>query len=131
MKGITVRAKDIPGAENVRADWESRRRLDPVTGGWIPLVDLFAVRHNTQLPPYFNFKPDLGAVAVDAFAQDWLDLTMYVFPPFLMVGRCLQKTREEKVEKVVIVGPLWKSQAWYHPRKHQQSLAFFTSRRIC
>ena len=73
----------------------------------------------------------LQAVAVDAFAQDWLDLTMYVFPPFLMVGRCLQKTREEKVEKIVIVGPLWRSQAWYHPRKHQQSLAFFTSQRIC
>ena len=29
VKGITVRAKDIPGAENVRADRESRCRPDP------------------------------------------------------------------------------------------------------
>ena len=81
---------------------------------WGPLqVDLFAARHNAQLPQYFSFKPDPGAVAVDPFAQDWLNLTPYAFPPFLMVGRCLQKIREEKVEKAVIVTPLWRSQAWY------------------
>ena len=69
-------------------------------------MDLFTVRHNAQLPQYFSFKPDPGAVAVDAFAQDWSSLTPYVFPPFLMVGRYLQKIREEKVEKAVIVTPL-------------------------
>ena len=68
-----------------------------------------------QLPQYFSFKPDPGTVAVDAFAQDWSNLTPYAFPPFLMVGRCLQKIREEKVKKAVIVTPLWRSQAWYPP----------------
>ena len=125
-KGITVRAEHIPGVENVRADRELRRRPDPsdwrmdskvvmqIFNRWGLLqVDLFAARHNAQLPQYFSFKPDPGAVAVDAFAQDWSNLTPYAFPPFLMVGRCLQKIREEKVEKAVIVSPLWRSQAWY------------------
>ena len=110
-KGITVRAEHIPGVENVRADRESRRRSDPsdwrmdskvflqIFNRWGPLqVDLFAARHNAQLPQYFSFKSDPGAVAVDAFAQDWSNLTPYTFPPFLMVGRCLQKIWEEKVE---------------------------------
>ena len=119
-KGITVRGEHTPGVENVRTD-----RI-PATGGWIPIVflqifnrwgplqvDLSAARHNAQLLQYFTFKTDPGAVAVDAFAQDWSNLTPYAFPPFLMVGRCLQKIREEKVEKAVIVTPLWRSQAWY------------------
>ena len=76
-------------------------------------MDLFVARHNAQLPQYLNFKPDPGAVAVDTFGQDWSSLTLYVFPPFLMVGRYLQKIREDKVEKAVIVTPLWRSQAWY------------------
>ena len=85
--------------ENVRADWESRCRPD--TSNWrmdsnvfqqifnqwgLLQVDLFAVRHNAQLPWYFSFKPDLGAVA---FIQDWAGLTLYAFPPFLMVGNSL------------------------------------------
>ena len=122
-KGITVGAEHIPGVENIRADRESRCRPDPsnwrvvflqIFNRWGPLqVDLFAARHSAQLPQYFSFKPDPGAVAVDAFAQDWSNLTPYAFPPILMVGRCLQKIREEKVEKAVIGTPLWRSQAWY------------------
>ena len=81
---------------------------------------------NAQLPQYFSFKPDPGAVAVDAFAQDWSNLNPYAFPPSLMVGRCLQKIWEEKVEKAVIVTPLWRSHASMvpttPPHEHQQSL---------
>ena len=97
-KNITVKAEHIPGVEIVRADWESRRRPDP--SDWRmdskvflqfnrlgPLqVDLFAARHNAQLPQYFSFKADPGAVAVDIFAQDWSALTPYAFPPFLMMS---------------------------------------------
>ena len=84
-KGITVRTKHIPRVENVRADRESRCRPDPsdwkmdskvflqIFNRLVPL--LFAVRHNAQLLQYFSFKPDPGAAAVDAFAQDWSNLT--------------------------------------------------------
>ena len=97
------------------SDWRMDSKVfQQIFNRWGPLQeDLFAARHNAQLPRYFSFKPDPGAVAVDAFAQDWSGLTPYAFTPFLMVGRCLQKIREEKVEKAVIVIPLWRSQAWY------------------
>lgn len=86
-----------------------------------PQVDLFAARHNAQLLQYFAFKTDPGAVAVDAFAQDWSNLTPYAFPPFLMVGRCLQKIWEEKVEKAVIVEES-SMVPTTTPHEHQQSL---------
>ena len=89
----------------------SKARLDSVILSAIG--SLIGLPYNAQLPQYFSFKPDPGAVAVDAFTQDWSGLTRCAFPPFLMVGRCLQKIREEKVEKAVIVIPLWRSQAWY------------------
>jgi len=75
-----------------RAHWESRHRPDPsdwrmnskvflqIFNRWgPPQVDLFSARHIAQLPQYFSFKPDPGAVAVDAFAQDWSNLTPYAF----------------------------------------------------
>ena len=56
-----------------RTDW----RLCPVVFGRIngllgPLqVDLFASRLTHQLPNYVSWHPDPGAIACDAFAQDW------------------------------------------------------------
>ena len=127
-KGITVRGKHTPGVENVRTD-----RI-PATGGWIPIVflrifnrwgppqvDLSAARHNAQLLQYFTFKTDPGVVAVDAFAQDWSNLTPYAFPPFLIVGRCLQMIWEEKVEKAVIMEGS-SMEPTTPPHEHQQSL---------
>ena len=73
--GITVRAKHIPGVENVRdpSDWRMDSKVfQQIFNQWGPLqVDLFAVRHNAQLPQYFSFKPDPRAVVVDAFTQNW------------------------------------------------------------
>ena len=34
-------------------------------------VDLFASRFTHQLPNYVSWHPDPGAIACDAFAQDW------------------------------------------------------------
>ena len=105
----------------------------PVTGGWIPLVGTAPsgfvcseTQHTVTSVFQLQARPrssGSGCLRSGLVGSDYICL--------LMVGRCLQKTREEKVEKVVIVGPLWRSQAWYPPREHQQSLAFFPSRGIC
>ena len=83
-------SRECQGRSGVETQTGSQRlkdRFQSISNRWGPLqVDLFAVRHNAQLPRYFSFKPDPGAVAVDAFAQDWSDLTPYAFPPFLMVA---------------------------------------------
>ena len=59
-------------------------------------IDLFAARHNRQLPRYFSFKPDPEAEAVDALAQNWSNLKLYAFPPFILIGRCLRKLDQRK-----------------------------------
>ncbi len=82
IRYIVLMAEHIAEKENTRADKESRTFRDP--GDWKlrkscfhclrqiwgrPEVDLFAARHNHQLPTYYSYRPDPEALAVDAFAQ--------------------------------------------------------------
>ena len=52
------------------------------------------------------------ATAVDALAQSWSGHITYMFPPFALVGRCLQKLHREKVEFVVMIALVWRAQHW-------------------
>ena len=126
QKNITLCAEHIPGVDNVGADRESRKRMGlaewmpnrqlfvEIHKKWGPLdVDLFAARHNYQLQRYFSYQPDPGAEAIDALAQDWKNLRPYAFPPFNLLGRCLKKIRQEKVQVAVIIAPVWLGQSWY------------------
>ena len=123
---ITIHAEHIPGVYNTVADAESRRSFEPsdwklhkgvfdqLQKVWSPHnVDLFAARHNRQLPRYFSFKPDPEAEAVDALAQCWSDLRAYAFPPFALIGRCLWKLEQEKVKELVLIVPVWHNQTWF------------------
>ncbi len=82
IRYVVLMAEHIAEKENTRADKESRTFRDP--GDWKlrkscfhclrqiwgrPEVDLFAARHNHQLPTYYSYRPDPEALAVDAFAQ--------------------------------------------------------------
>ena len=118
-------AAHIPGVKNVAADRESRnirdnmewqlcpekfREICGVLG--TPHIDLFATRLNHQLPRYMAWKPDPGAVAVDAFTEPWGNLFAYIFPPFNLISRVLKKIETERVSAVVIV-PYWPTQSWF------------------
>lgn len=59
----------------------------------MPDIDLFASRLNHQLPKYVSWEPDPGAAAVYAFSLHWGEMFIYVFPPFCLVNRCLQKNQ--------------------------------------
>ncbi len=61
-----------------------------------PHVDLFASRLNTQLEKYVSWKPDPGCYFVDAFSVTWYDSYVYVFPPFILLGKVVQKLRRDK-----------------------------------
>jgi len=124
-KRITLTAEHLAGKLNVIADEQSRvftdssnwklsesvfQELDRM---WGPLtIDLFADRLNTQIPKYASWKPDPGAVQVDAFLMDWSAENGYAFPPFCLIGRCLGKIRKEQAT-VVLVTPVWQAQVWY------------------
>ena len=125
-RNITVQAEHIAGVENTRADLESRVFQDPcdwmlsrrvfhrIQTKWGQMdVDLFAARHNHQIRDYYSYRPDPGAIAVDAFSQNWSRTHPYAFPPFLLVGRTLQKMRRERVVEAVIIAPAWPRQPWF------------------
>ena len=116
----------VAGRKNLRADSASRRfvdkhewKLDVRVFDCIcrrfgkPELDLFASRLNAQLPCYCAWKPDPGASYIDAFSIRWtLVNSVYLFPPFSLLGRCVQKIREENARGIVIA-PLWKTQPWF------------------
>ena len=77
-------------------------------------IDLFASFQNTQLRKIFSWKPNPNALALDALAQQWNSLLFpYAFPPFALIGTCLQKVLEEEVHMVLVIAPVWPAQHWY------------------
>ena len=102
--GIFLTAEYLPGSLNTEADWQSRNFQD--SSDWRLKVsvfkdlerllgpfdlDLFASRHNAQLPKYVSWRQDPFSVEVDAFQRNWKEEGLYMFPPFAMISRCLQK----------------------------------------
>jgi len=59
-------------------------------------VDLFASHLNNQLDQYVSWRPDLFAIANDALQISWIPLEGYAFPPFALVGWCLQMIKTER-----------------------------------
>ena len=124
---IWITAAHIPGAENVIADYESRKSYKDAE--WMlnpeifqnamkhlqfkPDLDCFASRLNTQLPKYISYKPDPYAYLIDAFSVHWGFYKCYLFPPFSLIGRTLQKICMDQTE-VILVVPKWPTQPWFN-----------------
>ena len=124
-KGIWLSAAHLPGSKNVLADQASRQFND--TTEWMldksvfcklteiwgePQLDIFASRLNTQCKNYISWKPDPGALFIDAFTINWSHSKNYLSPPFTLVNRCLQKIALEGVKAIIVV-PLWPNQTWF------------------
>ena len=75
-------------------------------------IDLFASRLTRQLDRYVSWRPDSGAIHVDAFTINWTNLNAYAFPPFNLIPAVLHKTRKEKAT-LVLIAPLWSAQPWW------------------
>ena len=125
QQGITLSAEYLPGVNNGIADEESctmqssaEWKLNPqvficILQAMGPCqIDLFATRFNHQLNRYVSWRPDPFAVATDAFQMPWKDQQGYAFPPFVLVGKCLQKILLEE-STVVLVAPVCETQPWY------------------
>jgi len=126
-RDLSLIISHIPGKLNVNADRSSRHNLHDDTEWSLdnynfnnlvdlwgkPDVDLFATRLNAQLPCYVAWKPDPGAVAIDAFTINWSEYNLiYCFPPFSIIGRVLQKITQSHVKAIVVL-PDWPTQFWY------------------
>ena len=127
LNDIWLTVTHIPGVENIDADRESRKeysdsnwKLNPVLFksacdfcNFLPDIDCFANRLNTQLPDYISFKPDPFAKFIDAFTINWSWYKPYLFPPFSVLGQVLQKIRDDKAD-VLLVAPVWPTKPWYN-----------------
>ena len=111
--------------ENIRADWESRHMKDAsdwkldrqvfleVEERMGPFsIDMFASRTNAQLPAYCSWRADPAALAVDGLSIPWKEHHPYMFPPFALISRCLDKLRREEASAVMIA-PVWPNQTWF------------------
>ena len=115
----------IPGKDNA-ADAPSRKVNDDIEWQiteyifneickiWgTPSIDLFASRNNHKVIPYCSWKRDPKAAFIDAFTLSWYQFELpYMFPPFSMIPRCLQKLQQDQAEAIMIL-PLWPQQAWF------------------
>ena len=123
---VWISIAHVPGIFNEIADFHSRNFADNLE--WSlndrifnkivkifgqPDVDLFATRLNAKTEKYISWRPDPGAIAVDAFSIQWNDFNLfYAFPPFSVVTRTIEKALEEKARGLLVV-PHWPSQAWW------------------
>jgi len=126
QRQIWLSALHLPGIENVQADKASReeykvegewkleqRVFDQINDTFGPFeVDLMATRLNFQCKAYFSWMHDPGSIGTDAFMQEWGFNKIYVFPPFSIVGRVLQKLERDQADACVLL-PLWPSQFWF------------------
>ena len=122
---VWISATHIPGRCNVEADRESRKSdqdkewalhegvFDTLASMWgKPDIDLFASRINNKVPVYVSWKPDPSAVHINAFTMSWSSKLNYIFPPFSLIGRILQKVSDDQAECLLIV-PMWPTAAWF------------------
>ena len=62
-----------------------------------PTVDLFANAQHHQVARYMAPRSDPGAVAIDAFAQDWKkEKRPYANPPWSVIAKVLEKVAKKR-----------------------------------
>ena len=125
LRQIVVSAVYIPGKDNT-ADFFSRNFSDSTewmlkldifnricTHFFFPDVDLFASRLKARLDRFVSWYPEPGAMHHNAFAFSWKNHKPYIFPPFSLVGKVMNKILTDHVENAILVFPFWKAQPWF------------------
>ena len=116
----------IKGTRNISADMESRKLRNDTE--WMlcsnifkkisdlyfrPDIDMFASRINHQVDKYISWLPDPEAFMIDALSMSWKQFNnLYIFCPFSMIHRVVQKILCDKVCAILVV-PEWPTASWY------------------
>jgi hypothetical protein len=133
---ISLLGENLPGEDNQLADALSRggvqssafKRIRGSSVEWHllprvcrpiflrmdrPHIDLFASKHNHQLPKYFSWEQDPLSMGRNALSQDWSGLLAYAFPPIALIPRLLLKLSQTANCHILLVAPHWPRQAWF------------------
>ena len=78
-----------------------------------PDIDLFASRLNFQIQKFVSWFPQPGAYRSDAFSLCLSHFSPYIFAPFNMISKVLNKIVEDKVSKALLIVPHWPCQTWF------------------
>ena len=124
-QNLYIFASYINSKENSIADFESRLGylnteyelnqkyfLKICNNFYEPSIDLFATNKNKKCISFLSWKPERGAMCIDAFTISWTNFAFYAFPPFSMVAKVLNKIKIDQAEGLLIV-PKWPGQPWY------------------
>ena len=123
---LTLRATYIRSAANTVADYFSRiarpheyvvtRDVFSRIAQWWGecTVDAFASAASAQLHRYWAESfDDLGAEAVDAFAQEWCGERVWAHPPPHLLPQLAQLLRARPGVEAFVCAPLWPGESWY------------------
>ena len=119
-RSIRVRAIHQPEINNELANDRSHNHLDPTE--WhltekvvLQLFQLWrhpsgGLVHESLEPPssplvLLDWSP-IGC-GLRLLSQPWTGLSLYAFPPILLLERTLVKIREDHAEEVIVIAPSW------------------------
>ena len=74
---------------------------------------MIATFHNTHLPQFVSPILQPRALAIDALPQDWQVRSMFMFPPFPLLSKAIQKLRTTQEGEVILIATWWPSQPWF------------------
>ena len=123
---IYISAQYLPGILNIHADLMSRKFVDSCEWSlkdaifhricnqfFTPDIDLFASRLNNKSETFVSWSFDPEASYTDAFSISWENFEPYIFPPFCLIAKILNKIREDKVKRAIMIVPFWPTQTWF------------------
>ncbi|GIL68331.1 hypothetical protein Vafri_21527 [Volvox africanus] len=92
----------------LRAEVFNSLWIEQCLGGRQPTVDAFADERSTKLPNFYSPTWSPNSAGIGTFAQPWggPEQLLYINPPFQLMGRVVQKIREERANCVLVV-PIW------------------------
>jgi hypothetical protein len=77
-------------------------------------IDAFASPANAKTPLFWSWQPSPFALATDALAQPWEGLTLWLNPPFHLLGEVVRKLLREPPALAVLITPDWPAPPWRH-----------------
>ncbi|WAQ99027.1 hypothetical protein MAR_023400 [Mya arenaria] len=72
---------------------------------------MWCIERNSHLSATHIHEP--GASFTDAFSVSWQNMSPYVFPPFNIVGKVINKIIQDEVDECIIIFPFWCAQSWF------------------
>ena len=125
-RNIHISAQYLPGLMNIEADNMSRNFSDSCEWSlkyeiflrickhfFTPNIDLFASRMNKKLQVFASWSFDPDSHITDAFSVAWTDFQPYIFPPFCLIARVLNKIDTDNADRAILIVPFWPSQSWF------------------